>query len=62
MHLICPTAPAKYFSLRGWTENIDLPVGQMKALRPVAFILRDAMQRMAPARMNQKIRHKRPGI
>ena len=28
MHLICPTAPAKYFSRRGWTENNDLPAGQ----------------------------------
>src|SRR6476660_3004808 len=31
MHLICPTAPAEYFSHEGWTENIDLPVGQIKA-------------------------------
>jgi hypothetical protein len=28
MHLICPTAPAKYFSHEGWTENSDLPVGR----------------------------------
>jgi hypothetical protein len=28
MPLICPTAPAKYFSLKDWTENTDLPGGQ----------------------------------
>ena len=31
MPLICPTAPAKYFSHAGWTENSDLPVGQIEA-------------------------------
>jgi hypothetical protein len=31
--LICPTGPAEYFSHEDWTENSDLPVGQIPGFR-----------------------------
>jgi len=53
--LICPTAKAEYFLLRGWTAFADLPVGSIcRACYLRIVIAGEATQSIAP-RIEQRL-------